>query len=646
MKSQKYYELVRRYEREAKQHPERFQRRTRRYIWIGYAYISLVLLLMVGATGLASLFVYFRPHLYTIGGLIFVAFFTWDLLATLFAKHPQAEGVRLVREEFPLLFQEVDELRTQMDVPDIHEVVLCSDFNAFASESRSRFLVGKKRRTLGLGMPLLETMNVEEFRTILGHEVAHLARGHTKLHAMVWHLRNVWLRILGGGEVSFWWRWFAKFYADRFEAMTAVISREFEFEADRIASEVRDKHSNISAHLKMELMSSVYDVQHSEWINSLILDDPQVPANAISAYCDRIKRPIDPAESAKHLRRILAVETSIYLTHPSCRERIAMDGFSIDRPLDEMVQEALGYVGQSSDEELAFAADYFLGVKREELLRKLDQQYVLANKQVWAQRSEFISQYKEQLKVLEQRIGDSEAAGTKPEEADLLARANVLYEILDQKSISESYEKVLEHYPENPTALFVKGQYAYQREFDLVKAESCFTRSVESNPRLEYDVSSYMIALCRELEKSAEAERWQQYSFGALDALNDSRDERATVKLNDKFISADISEQQIDKIVEQIAAFEQVAKVWVACKKLEVYSETPLYLLGIETNDFLKFRSMGYYDSLGISIANTVDFGNEYFLIMLQGENKKFRKKFKKLESPLCIDMAARRSSD
>ena len=644
MKSQKYYELVRRYEQEAKQHPIRFQRRTSRYIRIGYAYIGFILLLMFVLTAIACALVYFKPQLITILGLLFVGFFTWNLVATLLAKIPPIAGIRLKRDQLPILFGEMGTLREQMDVSDFDEVILIDEMNASAGEHRSRGLVGKKTRALSLGMPLLEAMNVDEFRIILGHEIAHLARGHSNLHARVWHLRNFWLKIFSEGEASFWWRWFARFYSDRFEAMAAVISREFEFEADRIASEAGNKRDNISAHIKMELLNSVYDIQQNEWINAQIFEDPKIPTNVISTYCQRLKQPIAPGEAKKHLRRILAVETSIYLTHPSCRDRIAMDGFPVDRPLTEMVETALTYINQPEGVDHQLASHYFLGAHRDGLLRELDDQYATQSKQMWEYRTEFISHAKEELKAVEKRIAEAEATGRNPEEEDLEIRANIFYEIMDQKSTSESYEKVLEHYLENASALFVTGQYAYQREFDLEKAEDRFVQAVESDPRLEYDVSSYMVAVCRELEKPAEADRWQQHSFGALDALNDSYSERAMVKLKDKFIPAELTEEQIDKIVTQIAHIKNIGKVWVACKKLNVYTEKPLYVFGIETNDFWNFRSWNYYQSIGDQIVNSISFGNQFYVIMLQGENMKFRKKFKKLKPSLCIDMKKRLS--
>ena len=111
MKSQKYYELVRRYEQEAKQYPIRFQRRTSRYIRIGYAYIGFILFLMFALTAIVSALVYFEPQVLTILGLFFVGFFTWNLVATLLAKIPPIAGIRLKRDQLPILFGEMDTLR-------------------------------------------------------------------------------------------------------------------------------------------------------------------------------------------------------------------------------------------------------------------------------------------------------------------------------------------------------------------------------------------------------------------------------------------------------------------------------------------------------------------------------------------------------
>ena len=46
MKSQQYYELVRKYEHEARENPSRFHRRLSRHLLLGYVCIVLVLLLL------------------------------------------------------------------------------------------------------------------------------------------------------------------------------------------------------------------------------------------------------------------------------------------------------------------------------------------------------------------------------------------------------------------------------------------------------------------------------------------------------------------------------------------------------------------------------------------------------------------------
>ena len=643
MKSQQYHDLVRKYEREAKQNPDRFHRRLHRQLLLGYGYVFFILLLLIGISVGCGVVTFLLPGVMTFILLAFAVGFTWDLLRTLLAKIPPLEGIRLAPADFPKLFAEMNELRELMDIPEVEDVILIADFNAYAGEHRTRFFFGQKQRYVGLGLPLLEALSASEFRTVLAHEIAHLARGHSQILATVWHLRNVWFKILSGGEVSFWWRWFAKHFGSQFEAMSAVVSREFEFEADRIAFSVTDSRNNIATSLKMELLGRTADAQQTQWVNAQVFESPDVPSNVISTYCKRLQQELDRTDSENLLRRILAEETSIYLTHPSCRDRIAEAGFPSDLPLAEMVQTALGYLQPFPEDNAQIASFYYLGSKRDSLLKQLDNNFVAESQAMWKYRSEAIANAKTQLREIDHRINEARASGSKPLELDVVRRAEITSDFFPREAARQAYEDVLEHYPENATALFYTGYDAFEYDYDLVTAENRLASAIEADPRVEYEVSNFMVAIYRELEKPAEASQWQEHSFGAYDALQDSWDERTSVTLNDKLIPATLTDEQVHAIESQIKTLENqkyIKRVWVACKKVKLYPEKPLFMLGVETNvSMFSYRTVDFFNAIGDEFANTVNFGNQFFVVVIQGENRKFKRRFKKLKPPFWIDI-------
>ena len=86
MKSQQYYELVRKYEHEARENPSRFHRRLSRHLLLGYVFIVLVLLLLIAISIGCGIMTYLYPSLATFVGAAFSLFVTWILLSALFAS--------------------------------------------------------------------------------------------------------------------------------------------------------------------------------------------------------------------------------------------------------------------------------------------------------------------------------------------------------------------------------------------------------------------------------------------------------------------------------------------------------------------------------------------------------------------------------
>ena len=104
MKSQQYYELVQKYEHEARENPSRFHRRLSRHLLLGYVCIVLVLLLLIAASIGCGVMTYFYPSLVTFVATAFALVITWNLLSAVFAKVAPLEGTRLEPQLYPQLF--------------------------------------------------------------------------------------------------------------------------------------------------------------------------------------------------------------------------------------------------------------------------------------------------------------------------------------------------------------------------------------------------------------------------------------------------------------------------------------------------------------------------------------------------------------
>ena len=54
--------------------------------------------------------------------------------------------------------------------------------------------------------------------------------------------------------------------------------------------------------------------------------------------------------------------------------------------------------------------------------------------------------------------------------------------------------------------------------------------------------------------------------------------------------------------------------------------------------DRFRFCTVEFFNLIGDEFANSINFGEQYFVVVIQGENRKFKKKIKKLKPTLFID--------
>jgi Zn-dependent protease with chaperone function len=95
------------------------------------------------------------------------------------------DGVPVARHEEPELWALVDEVSAELGVRPPDDLRLVEDVNAFVhQDTRLLGLVGG-RRHMGIGLPLLEVLTVDQLRGVIGHELGHYAGGDTRVSALV-----------------------------------------------------------------------------------------------------------------------------------------------------------------------------------------------------------------------------------------------------------------------------------------------------------------------------------------------------------------------------------------------------------------------------------------------------------------------------
>jgi len=138
----------------------------------------------------------------------------------------------------PKLFQEIRSLASGTGQQMPSEVYLVHDMNAWVAQRGGTVGFGS-RRVMGLGLPLLQSLNISQFRAVLAHEFGHYYGGDTALGPFIYKTRNAMRRTIRNlaeansvlAHVFLW-------YGNLFLKVTQAISRRQELAADDLAARV------------------------------------------------------------------------------------------------------------------------------------------------------------------------------------------------------------------------------------------------------------------------------------------------------------------------------------------------------------------------------------------------------------------------
>ncbi len=165
------------------------------------------------------------------------------LLTWLWQTPSEIAGVTLSRQQTPELFKELDRLCETSRLPPIEQVMIGADMNAAVVQLPELGLWGRLQTTLVLGLPLLHSLDADQLRAILAHELAHLDLQRRPLAAWAAQLRAWWHRVLMAiyeDESGFGWLVTRLLggHADRYLIDSVRLSHLEEFEADAGAARI------------------------------------------------------------------------------------------------------------------------------------------------------------------------------------------------------------------------------------------------------------------------------------------------------------------------------------------------------------------------------------------------------------------------
>lgn len=268
-------------------------------VYIALISAAIVLAILCGYLGL-MLMASLRGFLIIIAGVAVICFgllILAFLLKFIFAKKQTDRNnlIEITEENEPDLFEFIRKINAETKSPRPKKIYISPEVNAYVfynSSFWSMFFPTKKNLVVGLG--LVNTLNISEFKAVIAHEFGHFSQSSMKLGSYVYNVNyiiydmlynnnsyNNLLQMAGQIHIIFTLivelaaavarglQWVLQAVYGVINKKYMGLSRQMEFHADAISASVSGGSHLISALEKLELSGASYQQllqQYDSWI--------------------------------------------------------------------------------------------------------------------------------------------------------------------------------------------------------------------------------------------------------------------------------------------------------------------------------------------------------------------------------------------
>lgn len=517
----------------------------------------------------------------------------------LFLKIPKPEGILLKEKNAPELYQLIKGIRKSTKCPKIHYIMLNYDFNAFISERPSIGTFGWFRRYLVIGLPLFITLNEAELKAVIAHECGHLSKSHGKSGLKIYRAKTLWESISkelikDGDHGGFLVNKFIKRYIPALNSLYFSIIKNQEFQADKIALSVVDKQTFADSLVKLSLYN--YLAESSFWpeIKRLNHEMPEPVEDLFLRMEDILAKPIPREVSTSYIDGIMAYRSLPCSTHPSYIERIEALGAEVPT-ISEITNTSLRSIFKKSGSEI---------------LTTCNKNWYDAALGRWKEYYDHMSSMKNRLDELEKKENTEELTVD-----DMLERAFLMEEVVGIDSALDDFKLVKEKYPDNLASDYNIGRLLTYRgeEAGVEILRKIMEKDYQAIPDCSFHIMNYF--LYKNDRESASSYYYHAVKF--METNEDVKNERNSIRLSDKFLPHDLSNESIERIRGILLKYKQIKKAYVAIKHVEFSGQFPLYVLCIKYGSITREKRMEIQNE----ILQSRIMPWEYFAVPLNGKN-------------------------
>lgn len=617
MDPRRQLELAERLEHLAATHPRRYRARVALLALAGYGYVFGVLALVLALVGAVGWMLVHAKGALLAGKLLLpLGALAWLILRALWVRLERPAGRRVTAEETPVLHALVERVRARLDAPAVDVVLLTPELNASVAEVPRLGIFGWPRRYLTVGLPLAAALTPAQLEAVLAHEFAHLSRRHAQLSHRVWRLARVWTQLLDALQQRRGWaaRIFERFfawYAPYFELYTAVLSRQAELEADRLATEATTPRAAAETLVTVELASRFVDEAYWPAVYRAAHHDATPPTSVFSDLMRALRgvRTVDGASA--WITEAMAAPTRPGASHPALRDRLASLGISPS-------SVSIGALSEAQT-----AANAVLGAHAAAFATELDLEWRKGVADAWRDRHREL----QEARARRERLAERARAGSlAPEDAWLLARETL--ELDGEDPAIPLLEDIVARAPRHAAASFTLGRLMLAR--GDAGGLALLETAAEVDPQATLAACELADDFLMRTGRRDEALAWQERAHRYRQLLERAAREREGIAKRDAIAALSLEDDDLARLRGALAAAPEVRRARVARKVTTLLPERPFVLVAIERDaPWWKLRPTDADQRLlGTLLAQVgLSFDCDLWMVVLDGETKWLRKK-------------------
>jgi len=463
---------------------------------LGYAYVVVVVALLLGAVWLVFLATKDGRHLGLLKLGIPMALLALVGLRALWVRLEPPAGKPLTPEQAPHLFDLLGRIRKKLKGPPIHAVVVDDAYNAAIVQLPRFGLFGGSRNYLIVGLPLMQALSVAQFTAVLAHEYGHLSGAHGHFASWIYRVRMTWARILdalharpvwGGGIFLHFFDWYVPYFA----AYSFVLARSNEYQADRAAADVTGTRTIADALAQVEVGARFLEERfwpryfagaHRSAAPDL-LPHRELPASLAGG--------LDGPDAQAWLKAALHEETGVADTHPCLKDRL----------------EALGEPARLPGKPETTAARVLLGTRHSKFVASLDKVWAKENLREWGE----IHRESQALKERAAAISARAKAGESLNAAELYDIGRAYERFSSEEKAEGCYRKALELAPEHHESHLALGRLLVARRDP--KAVAHLDKAIEGGGETALAATTLASRFLRDSGRPRDAERYDTKSM-------------------------------------------------------------------------------------------------------------------------------------